>query len=316
MNKIIQITTYPFGICNPISREILEKTGWTIRYNPHNRRLKASEVKDIVMDANGIIAGTEPYTKEIVESCKNLKVISRVGVGFENVDLDVCNQRGIIVTYTPNAPVQGVAELTLGHILNLLRGIHVSDHSVRSVEWNRYIGLLVSEIKIGILGVGRIGSRVAQMLQPFSPQLYGCDLIPNIEIGKKFNIQWVSKQDLFRICNLITIHVPLNEQNYHLVGFEEIKLMQPEESFIVNLSRGPVVDEKALLYYLKNKHLAGAGLDVFENEPYTGELTKFDNVVLTAHIGASARHTRFLMELNAAEDCVRVLSGLKPYDPI
>ncbi len=315
MTKIIQVTTYPFGTCNKLTRDILQKTGWDVRYNPYKRRLKPTEVKDLVTDAYGIIAGTEPYTKEIIDSCKNLKVLSRVGVGFENVDIEACHKRGIIVTYTPEAPVQGVAELTMCQILNLLRGVLISNNSVRDKEWNRYIGFLISEVKIGILGVGRIGGRLAKMLQPFAPQLYGCDIAINKQLGEQYNINWLSHDELFKTCDVITVHVPLNDENFHLVGTKEFEKMQPG-SFFINLSRGPVVDEVALIKHLESGHLSGAALDVFEQEPYIGRLTEFNNVVLTAHIGASARHTRFLMELGAAEDCVRVLSGLTPYDVI
>ena len=267
MSKIIQVTTYPFGTCNRLTRDILERTGWDIRYNPYNRRLKATEVKDLVSDAHGIIAGTEPYTKGIIDDCRNLKVLSRVGVGFENVDIEACHQRGIIVTYTPDAPVQGVAELTFCQMLNLLRGTYISDRSVRSGDWIRHIGYLISEVKIGILGVGRIGGRLAQMLQPFAPQLYGCDILINEVLGKQCNINWLSCGDLFKTCDIISVHVPLNEQTHHFIGEKEFASMQ-QGSFFINISRGPVIDEVALIKYLKNGHLAGAALDVFLSTIY------------------------------------------------
>jgi len=312
---IIQVTTHPFGACGEEPRRVLEKQDWEVRYNPYQRRLKQNEVPDLVCDAHGIVAGTEQYPRDLIESACNLKVISRVGVGLDGIDFDACRDRGIIVTYTPEAPADAVAELTVAQIISLLRKTHDSDKSVREGMWNRYLGFLVSEVKIGVLGVGRIGKRIVKLLQPFRPNLYGCDLEPDLEFGEKYNLHWVTKKELFQTCNLVTIHVPLNQNNYHLVSYPELQSM-PRDSYLVNLARGKIVDEKPLVEALTWKHLAGAAIDVFEEEPYEGPLSRFDNVILTAHMGASAHRSRFLMELGAAEDCVRVLSGEAPINPV
>ncbi|MEJ2582597.1 MAG: phosphoglycerate dehydrogenase, partial [Acidobacteriota bacterium] len=292
-----------------------EEKGWEIRYNPYDRRLKSSEVPDIVRDAHGIIAGTEQYTPEVMEAARNLEVISRVGVGLDNIPFDICRERGIVVTFTPEAPADGAAELTVGQILNLLRKTHESDKSIREGAWNRFLGFLVREVNIGVLGVGRIGKRVVKLLSSFQPRLYGCDLAPDLEFGEAYGLRWVEKEELFRECHLVTVHVPLNTRNHHLVGGPELQVMRPG-GHLVNLARGGIVDEAALTDALTSGHLSGAALDVFEEEPYEGPLTRFDNVVLTAHMGASAHQSRYLMELGAAEDCARVLSGENPVNPV
>lgn len=313
--KIIQVTTYPFGTCNSHTCRVLEDTEFEVRYNPYGRRLKPDEVGELVQDAHGIVAGTEPYSVEIIRSCKNLEVISRVGVGLDNVDLQACQKKSVTVTYTPQAPVQGVADLTVAQIINLLRGTYISHQSIRNGLWDRIIGKLVSEVKIGVLGVGRIGKQVCARLFVFGAELYGCDLVADIEFGKEYNIRWVDKDTLFSICDLVTIHIPLSKDNYHFVGFEEMSRMQTG-AFLVNTSRGPIIDEASLVSLLQNRHLGGVALDVFEKEPYEGPLTDFDNVLFTAHIGASASYCRYQMELQAAEDCVRVLSGRVPANPV
>jgi D-3-phosphoglycerate dehydrogenase len=312
---IVQVTTHPFGLDNDEPRRVLERQGWEIRYNPWGRRIKPDEVAELVKDIHGLVAGTEPYPREVLERAKNLKVIARVGVGFDGIDFKTCRERGIVVTFTPEAPADGVAEMTVAQIINLLRKIHESDKSVRERAWNRYMGFLIREVKIGVLGVGRIGKRVVKLLQPFQPQLYGCDLKPDLEFGKKYNLIWVGMQELFQTCDLVTIHVQLNDTNHHLVSYAELQNMKPG-SYLVNIARGKIVDEQALVEALRWKHLAGAAIDVFADEPYEGPLTKFDNAVLTAHMGASAHHSRYLMELGAAEDCVRVLSGEEPLYPV
>jgi len=228
-----------------------------------------------------------------------LKVISRVGIGLDNVPLETCKSLGIAVTYTPSAPSQGVAELTLGNIINLCRQILMSDRSVREGAWNRYMGTLLSEMTIGIVGVGRIGKKVVELLQPFKPKIIGCDLIPDYDFGKKYNLEWDEKEEIFQKGDLVSLHIPYNEKNHHYLDRKTIAQMRTG-SYIINTSRGPIVDESAIVDALSQKHLGGAALDVFEKEPYEGILSRFENVVLTAHIGASAKACRYLMELGAA----------------
>ncbi len=307
----IFIATYPFGKAGREPLELLEATGWEIIKNPYGRRLKAGEVGELVEDIDAVIAGTEPYTSDLLQDARQLKVISRVGIGLDSVDLEACKKLGIAVTYTPDAPSQAVAELTVGNIINLSRHILSSDRSVREGTWNRYMGVLLKEITIGIVGVGRIGKRVCQLLQPSNAKILACELEPDFEFGKKFGLRWVSKEELFSCADLVTLHIPYNKRNHHYVDRKIISRMKTG-SCLINTSRGPVVDEESLTDALLQKHLGGAALDVFEKEPYEGMLTQLDNVILTAHMGASARESRFLMELGAAENCIRVLKGEKP----
>jgi len=307
----ILVATYPFGFCDPQSRNILEKTGWKIIYNSFGRRLKGVEVGNMIENCDGVIAGTEPYTAEILEKTKNLKILARVGIGLDNIDYNTCKKLGITVTFTPEAPSDSVADLTIAQIINLVRKINISNKSVKEGRWYRTLGELISKIKIGVLGVGRIGKKVIERLQPFGPIIYAYDIKPDKKFGLKNNLIWVEKDQLFSLCDLVTIHIPLNKKNYHYVSLKEFTKMK-EGSYIINTSRGKIINEKDLEFCVKNKHLGGVALDVFEEEPYRGCLVNFDNVLLTAHIGASARYSRFRMEYEAAEDCIRVIRGQKP----
>ena len=307
----VHIATSPFGHCGREPLDVLQATGWEIRANPYGRRLRVGEVRDFIGDADGVIAGTEPYSAETLADAHRLRVISRVGEGLDSVDLEYCKERGITVTYTPEAPAQGVAELTIGLILGLVRGVCQSDRSVREMTWNRYMGHLLSELTIGVLGVGRVGSRVIRLLQPFGTTVLGCDLAPNEALSQELGLQWVEADGLFERSELVTIHIPGNRENHHFVDGRRLSLMKPG-SYIVNTARGSVLEEEALLRALSERRLAGAALDVYGSEPYEGALRKLDNVLLTAHIGASARASRYRMELEAAEDCVRVLLGEAP----
>lgn len=314
----IEVMTWPFGQSNEEPRRILEKSGYEVSYNESGKRLSHDEFAVRAMMADGIVAGTEKYSDRLLAECHNLKVISRVGIGTDNVDLERCDKLGIVVTWTPEAPSDGVAELTIAHILGLLRDTHKADRLIRSGGWNRFTGSLIRNKKIGVLGVGRIGRRVVWLLQSFGADIYGCDLKQD-EVSdwvSGCNITWLSIDKLFATCDLVTIHVPLNERNYHLVGMKELMLMKPG-SFLVNTSRGPIVDEAIVLGALEPSHyLAGYATDVYDKEPYEGLLTKYNNTILTAHMGSCTKESRYLMEVRAAEDCVRVLQGKEPLRPV
>jgi D-3-phosphoglycerate dehydrogenase len=309
-NFKIFIATFPFGKINSKPLDLLKSTGWELIYNPYERRIKLGEVAELIKDVDAVIAGTEPYSEEVLKGSR-IKGISRVGIGLDNVPIEFCKKNGIQVTYTPDAPSQAVAELTLANIINLSRHILTSDRSVREGTWNRYIGFLLEELTIGIIGLGRIGKIVTKLLQPFNTKILACDLIPDADFGRRYNLNWTSKKDILKNSDILTLHIPFNKNNYHYIDRNALSLMKTG-SCIINTSRGAIVDEQALADALLQKHLAGVALDVFEKEPYDGQLCQMDNVILTAHMGASANKSRYLMELGAAEDCINVLMNRPP----
>jgi len=310
-DRRVLIATSPFGSTGREPLDLLDGTGWDLRMNPYGRRLKAGEVSEHIADVDAVIAGTEPYNAETLVRAKRLKVISRVGIGLDSVDLAYCRSNGIRVTYTPEAPSDSVAELTVANILNLLRHIHESDRSVRERAWNRLMGRLLREVTIGVVGVGRIGSRVIRLLQAFQSTILANDTDPSVHGTEMPNTTWCTIEELLNGSDVVTVHIPLDESNRHFIDRRRIASMKTG-AMLINNSRGAIVDEAALVDGLLQKHLGGAALDVFEKEPYEGPLASLDNVVLTAHMGASARESRFRMEIGAAEDCIRVLKGEEP----
>lgn len=307
--KNILIVTYPFGLCGDKPVKLLEQTGWKLHYSSLGRRLKGDEVRDMLQGMDAVIAGTEPYNKETIELADNLKVISRVGIGLDNVDYTACKKKGIQVANTPEAPSDAVADLTVAQIINLLRSLHISNQSVKEGRWKRITGDSIKQIKIGILGVGRIGGRVISRLRPFGANVLACDVSPTFDMDGID--RWVDKDTLFRECDLVSVHIPLSKKNHHFVGMNEFSMMK-EGAYFINTSRGPVINERDLESCLLNKHLAGAALDVFEKEPYEGCMTKMDNVLLTAHLSSSDTLSRYLMELGAVENCIQLLNGEIP----
>jgi D-3-phosphoglycerate dehydrogenase len=306
----ILIATHPFAQTGRKPLELLEATGWDLKFNPFGRRLKVGDIEEIIEDVDAIIAGTEPYPEEILKKSK-VKVISRVGIGLDNVPLRACKEMGMSVTYTPDAPSQGVAELTVANIINLARHVMPSDRSVREGAWNRLMGMLVNDMTIGIVGVGRIGKIVIELLQPFKPNLLVCDINQDLDFGKKYNLKWCEKEEIFERSDIVSLHIPGSARNHQYLDRSTISKMKTGAA-VINTSRGMVVDEKALYDALVQKHLSGAALDVFVHEPYEGPLQQLDNVVMTAHMAASANGSRYLMELGAVEDCIRVLNGQEP----
>jgi D-3-phosphoglycerate dehydrogenase len=307
----ILLATSPFAQTGRKPLDLLEASGHTLVFNPYGRRLRAGEVAEHLKGIDAVIAGTEPYDSETLVNADSLKVISRVGIGLDSVDLDYCRSRHISVTYTPDAPTQGVAELTVSNLINLIRHIHSSDRSVRENAWNRLMGSLVRDVTIGLIGMGRIGTLVARLLEPFNPNILACDIDPVVCERELPGVKWVSLDELLAASDLVSLHIPMNEQNRHFMDRAKIARMRTG-ACLINTARGGVLDTDALTDALLQRHLGGAALDVFEQEPYEGPLTKLDNVILTAHIAASAKGSRYLMELGAVEDCLRVLGDETP----
>jgi D-3-phosphoglycerate dehydrogenase len=276
----------------------------TVLVNPYKRKLTEEELYNLILEHQpvGIIAGVEPITKAVLSKAKNLKVISRAGVGMDSVDLEAASSKGIIVTNTPDAPTVPVAELTLGLILSVLRGITYSDSSIRKQEWNRPMGWMLSGKTVGIIGCGRIGTYVARLCSAFNCKLLGFDkYVKSHEYCKM-----VPLDRLLVESDIITLHVPYDAETHKLIGKEALALLKPT-AVLINTSRGGLIDENALYFALKEGKIAGAALDCFEEEPYKGPLNHLNNVVLTAHIGSYAREARLLQERQAAENMIEYL---------
>ena len=300
----ILITTSSFGKQDSSLLQILSENGLSYKLNPYARKLTESEVSELIEQHQpvGMIAGVEPLTRKVLEKAKNLKVISRAGIGMDSVDLQAAKDFGIVVTNTPDAPTIPVAELTLGMIISLLRRIHISDASIRHGEWIRPMGNLLHGKTVGLIGCGRIGSYLAGLLSSFGCIILGYD--PFIDKSDKFPLVGLGK--ILSDADIISLHIPYNQKNYNFIDAEKIQKMK-KGALLINASRGGLIDEDALYKALSSGYLGGAAMDCFEEEPYTGKLKEFDNVLLTAHIGSYAQEGRIMMERQAVENLLREL---------
>jgi D-3-phosphoglycerate dehydrogenase len=307
MSRIL-ITTTSFAKDDISPLNLLQKAGYETITNPYGRKLTEEEVLNLILEVKpvGMIAGVEPITARVLQQAKGLKVVSRCGVGLESVDLNAAGSLCIAVTNTPDAPTEAVAELTIGLIFNLLRKISFLDRELRKGNWKKEMGSLVQGKKVGIIGLGRIGKRVAEKLLALGAKVAGTDIQPDYEWLQKTQVPLLDLEELLKQSEILCLHLSHKPDNEHLIGKKEIEAM-PQGAYLINASRGEVIDQDALYSMLANGHLSGAALDVFDQEPYTGPLTKLDNVILTPHIGSYAREARIEMEIQAAQNLIEGL---------
>ena len=309
MPKVL-ITTVPFAKKNRLPLELLEAIGAEYLINPLNKKLTENGLAEMVSDFDIIIAGTEPITDFVIKKAKKLKMISRVGIGLDSVDLLAAEKMGIKVSYTPDAPAPAVAEFTIGLLITLLRSAQLSNIQMHRGNWHRYFGKRIANTTIGVIGLGRIGSRVLNRLSVFgTPRLLVNDLSPNPDLDRKFKLEWVDKETIYRESDVISLHVPLTRSTKNMITKKQLEMMK-SDAIIINTSRGGVVKELDLYNVMKTGHLSGAAIDVFEQEPYDGPLIEIERCFLTAHMGSMSLDCRTRMETEATEEVVRFIKKI------
>ena len=308
MPKVL-ITTVPFADKNCLPLDLLKKSNIEYLINPLNKKLTENELVEMISDFDVIIAGTELITKKVMDAATNLKMISRVGIGLDSVNLLEAEKHGIVVSYTPDAPAPAVAELTIGLMLTLLRSVQLSNMEMHIGKWHRFFGRRLSKVVIGIIGIGRIGTGVLQHLQGFgSLKILVNDINSDSNLNKKFNIEWVDKETIYQQADIITIHTPLTAQTKNMIKKEQLLSMK-KDAIIINTARGGIINEDDLYEIMQAGHLSGAAIDVFDFEPYAGKLREIERCILTAHMGSMSVDCRTRMEIEATEETVRFLSN-------
>ena len=309
----VLITTVPFGQANSFPLEMLNSSNVDYVINPLNRKLTEDELVEMISDFEVVIAGTEPITRKVIDSAKNLKLISRVGIGLDNVDLLAAREKGISVCYTPDAPAPAVAELTIGLMLSLLRMVHVSNSQLHNGLWERKFGRRMANVTIGIIGAGRIGGRVARKItRAFgTPRFLVNDINPDNDLSREIKLEWSSKEKIYREADIISLHLPLTSETRNMITRQDLLCMK-SDAMIINTARGGIINEKDLFDVLKSGHLAGAAIDVFEQEPYLGPLAEIERCILTAHLGSMSVDCRGQMEIEATQKVIKYINGDLP----
>jgi len=299
---IVAWSTSSFGKESARPLELLRDAGFEVRPNPHGRTLTTDEARMHLDGVVGLVAGTEKLTGDLLRQLPSLRCISRVGVGMDSVDIKTANELGIDVVNTPEAHVDAVAELTLAGLLSLLRRVPTSDASIRAGKFEKPMGRLLGGKRVGLVGCGRVGRRFAQLLSGFGVNVIAHD--PNVTAAE--GIELVELDLLLATADVIALLLPYSASVKHLIGTAQLARMK-DDAILVNTARGGLVDEDALLAHLETHPKAGAYLDCFEKEPYSGRLAGLPTVVLTAHIGSYAREARIRMEVEAVENLLRAL---------
>ena len=261
---------------------------------------------------------TDIISDEVLAKNPQLKVVSNVAVGYNNIDVKAATKRGVMVTNTPGVLDDTTADFTWCLILATARGLTGADRTFRSGKWKgwgvmQFLGHDVHHKTLGICGLGRIGKGVARRARGFDMRLLYTDVVRAPEaVERELGVTFVDKKALLQEADIVTLHVPLFPETTHYVGAPELKLMK-KTAILINASRGPVVDEKALVKALKEGWIAGAGLDVYEKEPKPAPgLTKLPNTVLAPHVASASIETRRKMSNMAATNCVAGLTGQRP----
>jgi len=277
-------------VCDPIHEDgikILKDAGFEIDISPE---ISYEELKEKVGDYDVLVVRSRTkVTREIIEAGEKLKVVGRAGAGIDNIDVEAAKEKGVKVLNTPEAPAIAVAELTIGLLLSLARQIPRANSSMKEGRWAKkeFRGWQLNGKTFGVIGLGHIGEKVARLAKAFGMKILITKRTPpSPEILKELEAEFVSLDELLGRSDIVSLHVPLTPQTHHMIGEREIRLMK-DGAFIINTSRGAVIDEKALFNALKSGKLGGAALDVYEVEPPKDySLMKLPNVVCTPHIGA------------------------------
>jgi D-3-phosphoglycerate dehydrogenase len=265
--------------------DCLRQAGCEVRYwNRPDERLAEAELLELLRDVEIYIVGNARVPRSVIERSPQLALISKYGVGVDNVDLDAATEHGVLVTNAPGANAISVAEMTMGLLLSLSRALKEIERSLRDGGWRIVAGHELSGRTLGIMGLGNIGKQVAMRARAFNMRVLANDIVEYPEFCAKFEVEPVSFDRLLSESDVVTLHVPLTPLTRHRIGRRELALMR-RGSILIHTARGGVVDEKALYEALASRHLAGAAVDVFEQEPLgDSPLRSLQNVILTPHI--------------------------------
>lgn len=313
----ILVTPTSFGINDITIKPYLEDKVGEVIYNTSGKPFTSQELIPLLADIDGIIAGLDDINATALKHANRLKVISRYGVGLNNVDLEYAKKKGISVTYTPGANSSSVADLTVIFILLLCRPVCSASVKTRQGEWPRTSGLGLEGKTVGLYGFGAIGKEVSKRLAGFGCRVLAYDLMPDKNLAKSLGVRLVNEDDLLSQSDFFSLHVPVTPSNLNLVNTEFIHRMK-KGAYLINTARGELVDDDALCTAIQSGYLAGAALDTFKKEPINQDnpLLKLPQVIITPHMAAHTDSAINAMGWMSMNDCLAVLKGEEPKFPV
>lgn len=286
MQKIV-VTSKAFSKNEKLRKKIKSLFPNTI-LNDESKLFSKNELIDLLNGADGAIIGLEEINKELLESIPTLKIISKFGVGLDNINVNDCKGLGVSIGWTGGVNKTSVAEMALGFMLMFSRNLYVTSNQMKNGIWNKSGGFQLTGKTIGIIGMGYIGKELVNYLKPFRCKILVNDIIEQDDYYKKNNLEKTTKECIYKQSDIITIHVPLTEETKDMITLKELNMMK-ETSYLINTARGSIVNENDLKIALKGSFIAGAALDVYSEEPpVDAELLSLPNLICTPHIGGNS----------------------------
>ncbi len=316
-NCTVLVTPTSYGREDPTLKTKLENAVAKVIYNTTGKPIPAQKLAQILPEVDGYIAGLDQINREALQNVDNLQIIARYGVGIDNVDLDACREKDIMVTNTPGANSGSVAELAIGLILSLMRQIPTAIQSTREGGWPRLHGQSLKDKTVGLIGFGHIGQCVAERLLPFGCRILASDPYAKPAQAQRLHAMLCDLKTLLSKSDIISLHLPALPKTINMVDDEFLKQIKPG-SFLINTARGELIVEEDLLNALESGHLAGAALDAFRKQPPDPNnlLLNHPAVIATPHMGAHADDATNQMGWMSLNECLRVLQGLEPTYPV
>ncbi|MCM2983422.1 phosphoglycerate dehydrogenase [Niallia circulans] len=301
MPKVL-ITPRSFGKYSKEASRILTAHGFEVVTNPYGRILTEEEMKKEIVNVDAVIVGVDPLNADVLAEAKRLKVISKYGVGTDNIDVDYCKANNIPVTITRNANADSVADFTFALMLAIARRIVEIDQSCRAMDWGKKTSIGIYGKTLGVIGTGAIGKGVIKRAHGFDMDILAYDVCPDNEFAKEYKVTYVELEHLVKESDFITLHLPATPETTNLFSEKEFSMMK-ETAVLVNTARGELIDEDALYNVLRDKKIWGAGIDVFKKEPpEKKELLELDNMIIGSHAAASSVDAVNKMSFMAVEN--------------
>jgi len=298
VNMKIGVTTVSFSSNNVLIKK-LEEEKLDYKLNPFGRRLTFEELVDFLTDCDCAIIGLDKISDKLLKYCPNLKVISKYGVGIDNIDFEACKNNNVKVIYPRGINKRSVSEMALSMMISLARNISSASWKLKNGNWVKDGGFELSGKTVGIIGFGNIGKDLAHLLKPFKVKLLVNDIDDNTFIDYSEDIEIVDKNRIFSDSDFISIHTPLSIRTKHLINQETLNSMKPGV-ILINTARGGILNEKDVSNSLKSGHIGGLGIDAYEFEPIVNPLfLSMDNVICTPHIGGNSKEAVYQMGVYA-----------------
>lgn len=300
MKMRIAVTSPSFSKNETLRSEILTYFPGT-KLNNSEKRLSGERLFNFIQDAEGIIVGLEKFDEEILNRLPNLKIISKYGVGLDNIDIACCKQKNIHIGWTPGVNKTSVAEMTVAFMIVLLRNIYLTSNQLKNSIWNKDGGYDLTGRTIGIIGVGNVGKELVRFIKPFHCRMLVNDIVDQTGYYNENGLQETSKEEIYRQSDILTLHVPLTLDTEGLINSNVLRMMK-RSSYLINTSRGRVVKQDDLKWALKNGIIAGAAIDVYNEEPPEDtDLLSLPNLICTPHIGGNSQEAVLSMGRSAIQ---------------